>query len=353
LSGEIGDTDKRFVTEWGLFQVCLVKGKLHDAKQVAGWLLDFAEKRGAREMLMDANLASGMANLHLGLLDNARYFLNQSTLLYRPAEDGPRVLTHAQDPGIFAQGFHHWCLWFLGFPDTSSRKIEETMELARRKGHVFSLVSALTFGVRVRHCLRDFDGVERLVEELFAVARDGGYEYYEATATVHLGWVLAVRDGEERGLKLMSDALAALEKSGTVLGLRGLSVELAEGYAMFGRTGEALSALDRARIDGGTHCWDAEVARMHGEVLEKSGEETAAEAAYRRALVIAAEQKALSPQLRTSTCLGRLLVKTKKSTEAVALIKPCLSQFTEGFETVDLKEAQALLQSLESFSLDT
>src|SRR5262249_54054178 len=140
------------------------------------------------------------------------------------------------------QGFHHWCLWFLGFPDTSVQSIEETIQLARRKGHVFSLVSVLTFAIRIYHCRREFDAVERLLRDLFAVARDGGYEYYEATASVHLGWVLAVRDRNERGLKIMSDALDALQNSGTILGLRGLSVQLAEGYAVFERKAEALSA---------------------------------------------------------------------------------------------------------------
>ena len=336
----IGDSDKRFVTEWGLMQVYLVKGKLNDASGVADWLLNFAKEQGSRELLMDAHLANGMANLHLGRLEVARTFLRQSAHLYREDEDGPRVLTHAQDPGIFAQGFHHWCLWFLGLPDSSRRSIEKTMQLARRKAHVFSLVSALTFGIRINHCLRDFDGVERLVHELFAVARDGGYEYYEATASVHLGWVIAVRDKERRGLKIMTDALAVLEKSGTVLGLRGLLVELAEGYAAFGQKSDALSALELSRIDGGTHLWDAEVERMHGYILAAGtvDERMEAETAYRKALQIATEQGALSLELRAATCLGRLLMNGNRRNEVVGIVQPILAKFTEGSATLDSRQ---------------
>lgn len=344
---EMGDHDKRFATEWGLMQVYLVKGKLTDASGVAAWLLDFANQQGTRKMRMDAQLASGMVNLHLGRLETAHTFLKQSTLLYRPERDGPRVLTHAQDPGIFAQGCYHWCLWFLGLPDSSRRGIEKTIQLARRKLHVFSLVSALTFGIRINYCLRDLDGVERLVHELFAAARDGGYEYYEAVASVHLGWVLAVRDKDRHGLKIMNDALAVLGKSGTVLGLRGLLVELAEGYAAFGQKSEALSALNRARIDGGTHLWDAEVERMHGDILATgtSKEGSEAETAYRMALRIATEQGALSLELRAATSLGRLLVKLKRGNEALSFIQPVLAKFTEDSATEDLRAAQALIDS--------
>jgi class 3 adenylate cyclase/tetratricopeptide (TPR) repeat protein len=348
LSREIGDLSKQFVTEWGLMQVYLVKGKLADAGHVAAWLLDFATKDTGRELLMDANLASGMANLHQGRIQTARSFLQQSISLYRPEQDGPRVLTHAQDPGIFAQGFHHWVLWFLGLPDTSAASIEQTMQLARRKGHVFSLVSALTFGIRVRQCLRDFDGVEQLVDELFTVSRDGGYEYYEAIASVHRGWVFAIRDDDESGLELMNEGLTALEKAGTVLGLRGLAVELAEGHNRFGRKKDALAALDRARVHGGTHLWDAEVARMHGEVLANTSptEQDMAESVYREALQIAREQEALSLELRTATCLARLLATKNRAGEAINLVEQPLSRFNEGFETWDLRAAQAVLHQL-------
>jgi class 3 adenylate cyclase/tetratricopeptide (TPR) repeat protein len=353
LSQEIGDSDKRFATEWGLMQVYIVKGRLAEAGVVASWLLDFANGRGDRESLMDANIASGMAHLHQGRPAWAQRFLARTIELYRPDRDGPHVLTHGQDPGIFAQGFHHWCLWFLGFPETSWREIETTVQLAKRKSHVFSLVSALTFAIRIKHCLRDFDAVEELVNELLRVSHQGGYEYYEATATVHLGWVRAVRDRDPHGLTMMSHALAALQKSGTVLGLRGLSVELAEGYAAFGQKQNALHALDIARIDGGTHCWDAEVARVHGDILASgtTPEPASAEAAYQDALRIAAEQGALSLQLRALKSLGDLLLSLGRGHETYSELERCIGQFTEGFATKDFRDSLALLKRIEGRSV--
>jgi tetratricopeptide (TPR) repeat protein len=331
-----------------LMQVYIVKGRLADAASVASWLLDFANRRGDRESLMDANIASGMAHLHQGRPVLAEQFLARTIELYRPDDDAAHVLTHGQDPGIFAQGFHHWCLWFLGFPDTSWREIESTVRLAKRKSHVFSLVSALTFAIRIKHCLRDFDAVEELVNELLRVSHQGGYEYYESTATVHLGWVRAMRDRDPDGLPMMAQALAALQKSGTVLGLRGLSVELAEGYAAFGQTQDALHALDVARIDGGTHCWDAEVARVYGDILASgpSPEPTSAETAYRDALRIAAEQGALSLQLRSLKSLGNLLLRLGRGHEIRSQLERCIGQFSEGFTTNDFCDSLALLKRI-------
>ena len=60
----------------------------------------------------------------------------------------------------------------------------------------------------------------------------------------------------------------------------------------------------------------------------------------------ARSQKAKSWELRTATSLARLWQKQGKKTEARSLLAEIYSWFTEGFDTVDLKEAKALLEEL-------
>ena len=71
-----------------------------------------------------------------------------------------------------------------------------------------------------------------------------------------------------------------------------------------------------------------------------------AEASFRTAIDIASRQNAKSWQLRATTSLARLLRDTGRRDEARTTLADIYNWFTEGFETLDLKEAKALLDEL-------
>jgi hypothetical protein len=73
-----------------------------------------------------------------------------------------------------------------------------------------------------------------------------------------------------------------------------------------------------------------------------------AEASFRDAIAVASKQQAKLFELRASTSLSRLWCDRGKRTEARDLLAPVYSWFTEGFDTLDLKEARALLNELTS-----
>ena len=76
-----------------------------------------------------------------------------------------------------------------------------------------------------------------------------------------------------------------------------------------------------------------------------SGDATVAEEHFRQALDSARRQGALSWELRAATSLARWYGQNRR-TEALALLEPVYDRFTEGFDTVDLKTAEALLDTL-------
>jgi predicted ATPase len=61
---------------------------------------------------------------------------------------------------------------------------------------------------------------------------------------------------------------------------------------------------------------------------------------------IAKRQNARSWELRTTTSLSRLLQGQNRKAEARALLAAICGWFTEGFDTRDLKQANALLTEL-------
>jgi predicted ATPase len=96
--------------------------------------------------------------------------------------------------------------------------------------------------------------------------------------------------------------------------------------------------------------WEAEVNRVAGEIALKSPEPDVAKAQqyFDRALVIARQQEAKSWELRAAMSMARLWRDQGKPQQALELLAPVYGWFTEGFDTVDLKEAKALLAALAS-----
>jgi predicted ATPase len=73
---------------------------------------------------------------------------------------------------------------------------------------------------------------------------------------------------------------------------------------------------------------------------------TEAESCFRKALDIARRQNAKSWELRAAVSLSRLWKTQGKKEEARQMLSEIYGWFTEGLDTVDLREAKALLEQL-------
>jgi predicted ATPase len=67
-----------------------------------------------------------------------------------------------------------------------------------------------------------------------------------------------------------------------------------------------------------------------------------------QALAVARQQQAKSWELRSAMSMARLWRDQGKRQQAHDLLAPVYGWFTEGFDTLDLKEAKALLDALSS-----
>ena len=132
-----------------------------------------------------------------------------------------------------------------------------------------------------------------------------------------------------------------------------ISVAFGEGYAELGQFDDAWHFIAEAAtaIETSKETWcEAEVRRIAGEValLSPSPDAAKTEAYFERALAVAREQQAKSWELRAAMSMARLWRDQGKRDEARELLAPVYGWFTEGFDTLDLKEAKALLDELAS-----
>jgi predicted ATPase len=108
---------------------------------------------------------------------------------------------------------------------------------------------------------------------------------------------------------------------------------------------EALTAFE----ESGRGDMLAEAYRLQGELLLRQGTPDAAQAEtyFQQALALARHQQAKSWELRAAMSLARLWQHQGKRAEAHQLLAEVYGWFTEGFDTADLQEARALLDTLE------
>ena len=136
---------------------------------------------------------------------------------------------------------------------------------------------------------------------------------------------------------------------GNIMRCRSFLRRLAEVYGISGQWEEALARLDEAAhlVETTQERWtDADRHRLRGALLLPMNDPAPAEECYRQALAVAREQNAKFWELRAATSLARLWRDQGKRTDARDLLAPVYGWFTEGFDTLDLKEAKALLDEL-------
>jgi predicted ATPase len=88
------------------------------------------------------------------------------------------------------------------------------------------------------------------------------------------------------------------------------------------------------------------VAAVGKNIVAEPHSVTNAEACFRQSIKIAQQQRAKSLELRAVMSVARLYQKQGRQKEARSLLAQIYDRFTEGFDTVDLREAKALLGDL-------
>jgi predicted ATPase len=161
----------------------------------------------------------------------------------------------------------------------------------------------------------------------------------------------ALLSDASNAVQLITAGTTLLQSTGTTLGSALFLSSLATAYARLGQFNDASRCIREAiaTVEATKErWWEPEIHRIAGETTLVSPERDAAkaEAFFERALAIAREQQAKSYELRAAMSMARLWRDQGKRVPARELLAPVYGWFTEGFDTLDLKQAKALLDEL-------
>jgi predicted ATPase len=281
------------------------------------------------------------------LMDGKEHY-DRALAIYDPVEHCALTTRSGRDVGVTLLSYRSACVWQLGYPAASRNDADRAVKNARETGHAATLVYALSrAGINYGLFCRDYAAANAQVDELTALADERG----KALGTTLQGEIFALTGKASDAVRAITSGMSSLRATGATLLMPRHLWHLAMAYAELGQLDDARHCIDDAidKVERSKEKWcEAEVNRIAGEIALKSlaPDTEKAEKHFDRALVVARQQQAKSWELRAAMSMARLWRDQGKLQQARELLAPVYGWFTEGFDTLDLKDAKALLDEL-------
>jgi DNA-binding winged helix-turn-helix (wHTH) protein/predicted ATPase len=348
LCQQLGETPDVSEVLWGLWAFHIVRAELVTAREIADEFLRLAEQFPYPGLALRGHLAMEVTLVHIGDFAPAMEHFEKALSLYDPEQHRDDVVLYSQDSGVTMLSHGAWALWFLGQPDRSVKRMQEALSLAHELAEPHGLAHAFYFASILHHLRREEQLAQEYAEAAIKISSEHGLTLYQAMSTITRGWASFDQGSAEEGIQLICHGLAAHVRSGTQVARPHFLALLGEAQGRSGLAEDGVRLLNEAlasaeRINEG--CYLAELYRVKGELeLAHAGE--GSEACFRKSIEIAQRQQARSLELRATMSLARLYRENGRAKEARSLLAPIYESFTEGFDTLDLLEAKALLHEL-------
>jgi class 3 adenylate cyclase/predicted ATPase len=325
----------------------------HVIRELAVQFLALAEKQRTTVPLMIGHRLMGISLLLTGDIAEGRAHHDQAMVLYEPVEHRPLATRFGQDLGVAILTFRGTALWLLGYPEAALAHSTQALNDAREIGQAATLMYALNHTTMFVHIpCGSYAAAKAALEEVVALADEKGALFWKALGTMNQACVLTLTGKASDAIQMFTSGIAAYPATGATVWRPLHLSHLARSYAALGQfedawryIGEVITAVETTN----ERWFEAEVHRTGGEIalLSPDPDAAKAEAYFERALAVARQQQAKSWELRAAMSMARLWRDQGKRNEARDLLAPVYNWFTEGFDTLDLKEAKTLLHELE------
>ncbi|WP_321924206.1 adenylate/guanylate cyclase domain-containing protein [Paraburkholderia guartelaensis] len=350
LGEQLGETPQLFAALLGLRIHNMTRANYAVARELGERMLRMAEHAKDLDWLLEAHGALGACLFLQGELDAAAAHLEQALALYDPERHQAHVFAHGVDPGSRALNFLALIRWLQGYPDQARARSTEALALARKLAYGPTLAFTLAYVAELHQLRREAPLVRERAEAALSVANEHSLPYWLAWGTILSGWARIEPGSLQEGIVQLREGLHAEQSAGGeehrsyFLGL------LADCQGRAGDVEGGLRTLEQAMAiveATGERFYEAELHRLKGTMLPAASSEEA-QACFLKAIAVARAQSARSLALRAASSLAQLWQRAGRADDARQVLSETLDTFTEGFDTVDLREARTLLDALES-----
>jgi serine/threonine protein kinase/predicted ATPase len=371
-----GEREQLFQALFGLSIVRVVRAEYEPACALAEQCLQLAQNAPSpqsdedTELLVQAHWVVGLSTQYIGELVAAREHFEQTIALYDQPRHGQQISLYG---AILNRAHLGRLLVFLGFADKGRELLLEAIAIAEKSPSPLGLCNTLSIAAGVEVLHGRTQRVREMAETILALSDEHGLPHYRASGQCFGGWALARQGQPEEGVEMIRAGLVAHREAGTGLQRTYYLALLAEALGQTGRSEEALAAIDEAADEmqrTAERFYEAELHRLKGEIVFNCGlriadcgleapsappnpqspirdPQSEAEECFHRAMEVARRQSAKAFELRAALSLARSWRRQGRQAEARALLAESYDWFTEGFDTVALKAAKALLDEMD------
>jgi predicted ATPase len=241
-------------------------------------------------------------------------------------------------------------LWILGYPDAALADAEHAFSDAREINQAANSLNASLAIYPVIFC-GNYAAAKAKSDELMKLAEEKGAPLWKAAVMAYQGLIADLTGKASDAVQKIGRGISAYRSTRARAMVPLWLSHLGRAYAELGQFEDARRSISEAiaviETTGERWC-EAEINRVAGEIVLKSPEQDTAKAQayFERALAVARKQQAKSWELRSAVSMARLWRDQGKRDEARNLLALVYGWFTEGFDTLDLKEAKVLLDEL-------
>ena len=344
-----GEIPELFPVLRGLASFHLLVNDMENAARMGERILSLAESRDDDAMRVEGYLVLG-ASLALTKLEAALEHLDKGIAIYDPNMRPAGRFRLGNDPGVVSYTTSALTLWTMGYQDQAHERAEAAVDLARRLDHPNSLAYALFHSGLVYLRRRDVNLAKINSEALLEIAEEYDLQIWRALATCLNGAALALMGRAEEGLAASNWGMDLYQSLITPPAFWPMLILMR--VTVLGETGQAAKALELLDQveDVAVQVPDAylllsELYRLKGDLLFSLSKDDQAhsETLYLKALELAKEGSLNMLELQAAISLCRLCQAQGKSEEGRQVLREAYEKLTEGFNTADLKDAEALL----------
>lgn len=363
LAEELGQHPELAPIIWGLFAYYLVSGDIPEARAIADQYIRWATQTEDQLMYLGAHIANGISLMYNGDMKNALHHLEKAASHYDLEKRPIYHVMYRMDPGVFLHSERARTLWILGGMDKALQARDKALELGNESPDPRSLAFANLFAGVQHQLRREVDKCLEYSAKAIAICDEHGIAQERVWAMAVHGWAVAHSGKPDEGIREIEASINiqrsrhaelnltfALRQLAEALNFRGSYIAgrdaAREGLKISERHGEVASKVELYRIMGESARMLAKTGEVEAATHTRSGSTLSPEACFRAAVDLAKKQGAKSFELRSAVALARERVERGEEADAVDLLKKIRSQFTEGLDTLDIREADDFLRSV-------
>jgi predicted ATPase len=338
---------------YGIWACHYVGGEVAKQTDAASQFLAEAERHKDTVSLSVAHRIIGTTHLTRGELPAALTHLERARSLYELQFDTPSLqYQYGQDVGASILCYLSWVLWLQGDVDqaleVATKAIARAQELSHPHTQAFTICHARGMMDIFR---RRSEGMQSYAEAVVFLCNEHDLSHWSACGRILEGQAAAFEGDTDQGIEMLGAGVDAWRKAGAKLWLPLFLTLQAQAHAKQGNNQAALDMIEQAIASSrqsGEEWFLAEILRTKATLLASSNsEDQRIEALLMESLDLARLQQARSWQLRAACDLALRWQRIGQTKKAAELLQTVYAQFTEGFDTADLRHAKGILDSLE------